>query len=69
MIDNNEIISLLKDKVDSYKQFGSSALEKQINLLKKINTKDSFFEKSKKSYEKFKIKLRMKRVYNDMSEL
>ena len=69
MIDNTELISLLKDKADSYKLFGSTALEKQINLLKKINAKDSFIQKSKISYEKFKRKRRMKRNYNDLSHL
>lgn len=79
-IENKDLANVLQGgNRNSYKLFGSRALEKEINLLKKFTTKDVryflryrifqvFIEKSIKFFEKLKIKQLKKQYYSDLSD-
>ena len=79
-IENSDLLTLLNEKRESYKQFGSHALQKDIMMLKKINAKDKFMHNSKKyefwseilicrEYSQHCRKVLEREYYTDMSKI
>ena len=64
-INNKDLHNIIQNKSISYELFGKEALSKDVEILKKLNIKDEFLNKSKKISERLKVKEIMINFYSE----